>query len=172
MSLLSLSSPAYTSVYYFTSSVFDFDLSYLLIFHRGKAGAGGGCSAGGKGCPASGKDHGQRGDLIRRSPVVLCQPLQRHQATSLTQAAHDLHMQGRSTRGRQRQGPTGSHQGQWSQGDRCVTKRIIFKTSLTPAISSKSCELDIESLPGSVNRRKPVTFTCNIKSMHRRFYVY
>ncbi len=47
-----------------------------LVFCRCEASAGSGRSAGGKRFPASGRDHGQRGDVIRRRPVVLRQPLQ------------------------------------------------------------------------------------------------
>lgn len=110
----------FTFILFFASSViFDLTLCFL-IFHRCKASAGRGCSAGGKRCPACSRDHGQRRDIIRRGPMVLRQPLQWHEATPLTQAAHDLHLQGWTTWGRQCEGPTGSHQGQWPQRDQYV----------------------------------------------------
>lgn len=97
----------------------------FLISLRCQACAGSGCTAGIKGSSARGRDHGQRGDGARRSLVVLRQPLQRHQASAVTQAAHDFHLQRWTTRWRQRQGSTGSYQSQWPQGDWCVNNRLI-----------------------------------------------
>lgn len=94
------------------------------VFHRCKAGAWRGRSPRGKGCQARGRDHGQRGDVIRHGPLVLRQPLQWHQAPPLTQAAHDFHLQGWATRGGQCEGPTGSHPGQWPERDRYVWSSV------------------------------------------------
>lgn len=76
---------------------------------RCEAGPGRGCSAGRERRAARSAGPGEWGDVSGRCPVVLRQPLQRHQAAPLAQTPHDLHLQGRSARGRRRQGPTGPH---------------------------------------------------------------
>lgn len=117
--LIKFSSLIYCSLVFASSATIDLSLR-SLIFHRCKASAGGGRSARGKGRQAGGRDHGQRGNIIRHGPVVRRQPLQRHQAPPLTQAAHDFHLQGWAAWGGQCEGQTGSHPGQWPERDRYV----------------------------------------------------